>query len=206
MAVSTDNDDVNALDNNEWKLITNTLNAYIMSEAIYAACELDVFSAIQSLEVPSLANIANAVGIAEYPCSILLMCLCVSTLIIKDATGLYTNHSAARKALCSHQSSSFIPFVRFNHEVQQKGMASFLDALKTGENKGIDFLAGQAASLYDRLAEAPGMSELFHDGMAAYTHFGPKIVRFKEMTTCRLLLDIGGGNGSSGTWHWTGGS
>ncbi|MCX7124417.1 MAG: methyltransferase [Gammaproteobacteria bacterium] len=67
---------------------------------------------------------------------------------------------------------------------------------KSGENEGLEFLSGDATNLYDRLAQSPGMSELFHQGMAAYTHFGPKIVKFQEMVECRRLLDIGGGNGS----------
>lgn len=189
--------DSETLDVHEWKLLTNAINAYMISEAVYAASMLDAFSKIETLPHPSLTNIAVAIGLNEYACSILLMCLCVSTLVYKDpTTALYHNHSAARKALCSDKSTSFIPFVRFNHDIQQKGMFSFLEALKSGKNEGINFLPGNALNLYDRLAQSPGMSDLFHQGMAAYTHFGPKIVTFREMATCKRLLDIGGGNGS----------
>jgi hypothetical protein len=189
--------ETDALNIDEWKLITNSINAYMISESVHAASELDVFSALERLDSPSLSNIAEVVGLTDYSCRILLMCLCCSGLIGKDpVTGFYRNHSASRKALCSHTKTSFRPFVRFNHQIQQKGMSFFLDALKSGKNEGIQFLAGEASSLYDRLAETPGMSELFHNGMAAYTHFGPKIVRFQEMEHCRRLLDIGGGNGS----------
>jgi len=186
-----------ALAIDEWKLITNSINAYMISESIYAACELDIFNTIEQLDIPSLSNIANALELNEYRCSILLMCLCCSKLINKNPkTGLYCNHSAARKAFCCDTKSSFIPFVRFNHEIQQKGMSFFLNALKSGKNEGVSFLPGNASNLYDRLAQSPGLSELFHNGMAAYTHFGPKIVKFKEMAECKRLLDIGGGNGS----------
>ncbi|MDP1574958.1 MAG: methyltransferase [Coxiellaceae bacterium] len=190
-------DETNILDVSEWQLITNSINAYMISESIYAACELDVFSKIERLEIPSLANIAKAIGLNEYCCSILLLCLCCSTLISKDLkTHLYQNHSAARKAFCSDKKNNFIPFVRFNHDIQQKGMSFFLKALKSGKNEGVSFLPGDAENLYDRLAQSPGMSELFHDGMAAYTHFGPKIVKFEAMASCKRLLDVGGGNGS----------
>lgn len=190
-------DELEALDIDEWKLITNAINAYMISESIYAACELDVFGKIESLECPDLCHIAEAVDLDNYRCSILLLCLCTSRLISKDKnTGYYQNHSAARKALCRHTKNNFTPFVRFNHEVQQKGMFYFLDALKSGKNEGLKFLPGDASSLYDRLAQTPGMSQLFHEGMAAYTHFGPKIVPFIEMAKRKRLLDIGGGNGS----------
>lgn len=186
-----------ALNNEEWKLITNSINAYMISESIYAACELDVFGAIEKLDKPSLENIAKSVGLNDYRCSILLMCLCTSGLIIKTVdTGFYHNHPAARKALCRDNLHSFVPFVRFNHQIQQRGMGYFLDSLKSGRNEGVSFLPGESSSLYDRLAESPGLSKLFHDGMAAYTHFGPKIVHFNEMASCKRLLDIGGGNGS----------
>ncbi len=186
-----------SLDADEWKLITNSINAYMISESIYAACELDVFSKIEQLDLPDLEHIAEAIGLNQYRCSILLLCLCTSKLIIKETrTGLYRNHSAARKAFCRENKNNFIPFVRFNHEVQQKGMMFFLDALKSGKNEGLNFLPGDATSLYDRLAQSPGLSEIFHDGMAAYTHFGPKIVSFPEMAMCSRLLDVGGGNGS----------
>ncbi len=185
------------LDADEWKLITDTINAYMLSEAVYAACELDVFEKIEQLDSPNLQNIAASSGMTEYCCDILLMSLCASNLIIKDKnTGLYRNHSAARKALRTGVKNTFIPFVRFNHQVQQKGMFSFLDALKSGENRGLNFLPGEKKTLYARLAQTPGMTELFHKGMAAYTHFGPKIVTFKEATYCKQLLDIGGGDGS----------
>ena len=189
--------ETNKLDVSEWKLITHSINAYMISESVYAACELDLFNKIEQLNIPSLSNIAEAIGLNDYCCSILLMCLCSSTLIHKNSsTGLYHNHIAAKKAFCGNTKNSFAPFVRFNHDIQQKGMSFFLEALKSGENKGLSFLNGDAKNLYDRLAQSPGMSELFHEGMEAYTHFGPKIVKFEEMVFCKRLLDIGGGNGS----------
>lgn len=186
-----------SLNTEEWNLITNTINAYMISEAVYAGCELDVFSKINTLACPDLSNIAASIGLSDYSCSILLMCLCCSKLVSKNhETGLYVCHSAASKALCSNNNQSFIPFVRFNHQVQQKGMAFFLNALKSGSNEGLRLFHGVGESLYDCLAKLPGMTKLFHEGMEAYTHFGPKIVNYKEIGQCNLLLDVGGGNGS----------
>ena len=185
------------LDVDEWQLITNAINAYMISEAVYAGCELNLFEKIEGLDSPDVEHIAHAIGLSVYCCSILLLCLCSSKLIYKNKkTGFYFNHPAARKALCANKINTFIPFVRFNHQIQQKGMSYFLEALKTETNAGLAFLSGDATSLYGRLAQSEGMSDLFHAGMAAYTHLGPKIVTFEEMTHCNLLLDVGGGNGS----------
>ena len=100
--------EIDALTADEWHLITNSINAYIISEAVYAACELDVFGKIESLDCPDVKNIATAIGLTEYCCSILLLCLCSSKLISKHKnTGFYSNHPAARKALCANKKNSF---------------------------------------------------------------------------------------------------
>lgn len=188
-----------ALTPTEWNLIMECTNAYIKSDSLYAACELDLFSTIKSLDIPNLENIAEKIDCSEYATEILLLGLCCTNLISKDRdSNYYFLSTAAEKALCKDENNddSCIPFVKFNRLVQQKGMDYYVDSLKSSNNKGLSILPGNEKSLYARLQENEGMTEIFQSGMASYSIWGPKIVPFRELDMCNKLLDIGGGSGS----------
>lgn len=181
----------------EWHLIMNSMNGFVLSDTLYAASELDLFTHIETQRSPTLESLAQAMELSHHSARVLLLACCATGLIERDPTTFeYKNSTAASKALLSTSSHNLRPFIRFNHLVQQRCGARLLDSLRENRNVGLDEIHGQGETLYERLSDENGLLEIFQRGMAAYSLFGPKIVRFEELRHVRHLLDVGGGKGA----------
>jgi precorrin-6B methylase 2 len=186
------------LTNTEWKQLCDVMNGYIYSQTLVTACDLELFTCLSAHPGATQGQLAQSLGLSPHCTRILMLACCAIGLVLRDsADGGYSNSAIAEKVLVRGSRYSMLPFIQFNHRVQERCSSHLTKALKENRNAGLDEFPGGGATLYERLAEYPDLENLFHDAMGAYTRLSPKIVHLKEFSTVRHLLDVGGGDGSN---------
>ena len=186
------------LTNTEWKQLCEVMNGYIYSQTLATACDLNLFTYLSAHPHDTQEQLAEGLGLSPHCTRILMLACCATGLVIRDGIdGGYRNSEIAEKVLVCGSRYSMLPFIQFNHRVQERCSSHLTKALKENRNAGLDEFPGGGATLYERLAEYPDLENLFHDAMGAYTRLSPKIVHLTEFSTVRHLLDVGGGDGSN---------
>ena len=185
------------LTNTEWKQLCDVMNGYIYSQTLVTACDLDLFTYLSAHPGATQEELAQSLGLSPHCTRILMLASCAVGMVRRDSAGGYRNSDIAEKVLVSDSPYSMLPFIQFNHRVQERCSHQLTKALKENRNAGLDEFPGGGATLYERLAEYPDLENLFHDAMGAYTRLSPKIVHLAEFSAVRHLLDVGGGDGSN---------
>jgi len=182
----------------EWKQLCGVMNGYVYSQTLVTACDLDLFTCLSAHAGATQAQVAQSLGLSPHGARVLMLACCAAGLVVRDgAGGGYRNSEIAEKVLVSGSRYSMLPFIQFNHRVQERCVGHLTKALKENRNAGLDEFPGGGATLYERLTEYPDLENLFHDAMGAYTRLSPKIVHLAEFSAVRHLLDVGGGDASN---------
>jgi hypothetical protein len=190
--------DPDPLTNKEWKQLCDVMNGYIYSQTLVTACDLDLFTLLSAHPGATQEQLAQSLGLSPHCTRILMLACCAVGLVLRDsADGGYRNSGIAAKVLVSGSPYSMLPFIQFNHRVQERCSSHLTKALKENRNAGLDEFPGGGATLYERLAEYPELENLFHDAMGAYTRLAPRMLHLAEFSAVRHLLDVGGGDGSN---------
>jgi O-methyltransferase domain/Dimerisation domain len=183
--------------NAEWNQLCGIMNGYIYSQTLATACDLDVFTFLETHPQATLDAIAEGLGLSQYAARVLMLACCATKLIVKNERGQYANSGLASKVLVARVPYSMIDFIKFNHQVQQRCSVHLTAALREKRNAGLDEFPGEGNTLYSRLAAYPDVEALFQRAMGAYTRLSPKMAHLPEFEHVRKLLDVGGGDGSN---------
>lgn len=190
--------DLAPLSNTQWKQLCDVMNGYIYSQTLVSACDLDLFTYLSAHPGATQEELAQSLGLSSHCTRILMLACSAVGMVSRDSGGAgYRNSEIAEKVLVSGSPYSMLPFIQFNHRVQERCSRHLTKSLKENRNAGLDEFPGSGATLYERLAEYPDLENLFHDAMGAYTRLSPKMVHLAEFSTVQHLLDVGGGDGSN---------
>ena len=173
------------------------MNGYIYSQTLVAACELNVFAYLSAHPGATQEECGRGLNLSPYCTRILMLACCAVGVVSRDGSGKYRNTALAEKVLVPSSPYSMVPFIHFNHRVQERCSSHLVEALKQNRNAGLDEFPGVGNTLYERLVEYPELESLFQEAMGAYTRLAPKIVDLSEFSTVKHLLDLGGGDGSN---------
>jgi hypothetical protein len=186
------------LSNEEWKQLCDVMNGYIYSQTLATACDLDLFSYLATNPGVTQEDLARSLGLSRHCTRILMLAVCTAGLVSRDSkTGRYYNSGISEKVLVSGSPYSMIPFIQFNHQIQERCITHLTNALKENRNAGLDEFPGPGATLYERLIGYPQLESLFQKAMGAYTCLSPKMLDRTEFAEVSHLLDVGGGDGSN---------
>jgi hypothetical protein len=184
--------------NREWQQLCEIMNGYIYSQTLVTACDLKLFTHLSEKPGATREDLERILGLSEHGTRVLMLAACACGLVQRNAeTGRYYNSSLSQKVLLEETRQSMIPFVQFNHKVQQRCIAQFTRSLKENRNAGLDELPGDGITLYQRLTSYPELETLFQQGMGAYTRLSPNMLDVSEFAEIQSLLDVGGGDGSN---------
>ena len=179
----------------EWQSLCEMMNGYIKTQVLSTACDLGAFDAIEN--GATVESLPKRLGIGEQGGRVLLLGLRQLKLVTVDESGSIFNAPLARRCLLSSARQSMVPFVHLNDKIQHRACLHFTRALREGRNAGIDEFAGDASTLYGRMAMDPTLESLFHEGMGAYTRLSPRMMAINEFDDVSVLLDLGGGDGTN---------
>jgi O-methyltransferase domain/Dimerisation domain len=175
----------------EWKHLREIMNGYIYSQTLAAACELDLFSYLSAHPGVTQEELARGPNLSPYCTRILMLACCAVAVVRRDTCGGYGNTALVKKVLVRSSPYSMVPFVHFNHRVQERGSRRLAEALRQHRNE----FPGGGGTLYERLVDYPELEAVFQKAMGTYTRLAPKILHLSEFS--RHLLDVGGRDASN---------
>ena len=179
----------------EWQSLCEMMNGYIKTQVLSSACDLGVFDVIE--RGATVASLPRQLEIGEHGCRVLLLGLRQLKLVRVNDEGTIENSPLARRCLLRGSKQSMVSFVHLNDKIQHRACLHFTRALREERNAGLDEFAGDAPTLYGRLATDPALEQVFHEGMGAYTRLSPRMMAVKEFGDVSMLLDVGGGDGTN---------
>lgn len=166
----------------------------IAFEMLHAASVLGVFDHVAAHPGTTAAQLGEALGLAPYPCDILVTGLRGLDLLLGDDTGL-TNAPLVDECFVKGEDGRHLPFI---HDVVNPGMSELIDSLRTGENLGLRHFPGEGATLYDRLESDRHKLNLLHDHLRATSDtILADLVDTGVLSGRRHLLDVGGGTATN---------
>lgn len=165
---------------------------YAMFEALFAACELDLFTTLSVKPGMTASEISAELGLPAHSTRLLLLTCCSMELLVKDGDRYYDS-DVSEKILVRGKPKCAIPFVRSGQFLQYKGFYHLLEAFREGTNVGLrEYENGH---LYDSLSPNPELEVVLYDAMAAIwelSHSG--LDDIPELCQVSHLLDVAGGN------------
>lgn len=180
-----------------WLVFGESLNGYIRTEILTAACELGLFTFLNEMGSATMEQVAERCGISQHGARILMLGCCEAGLAERKADGKYRNTPASATYLVEGEPFCMLAFVRFTREVQQKTSSLFIDSLRAGRAVGLRALGhDDTKTLYEAFATDKKLEELFHTAMAEYSKMSCLDCAAEDLQGVRRILDIGGGNGS----------
>lgn len=187
-----------AFSNDEWTQLGQVMNGYIYSQTLATACDLGLFTFLSENPGATREALRRTMGLTAHGTRVLMLAACAAGLVRRDGeSGGYRNSEMAEKALVAGSPYCMLPFIQFNHRIQQRCSSRLTTALQEGRNAGLDEFPGPGATLYERLAGYPELESLFQQAMGAYTRLSPRVLDLAEFSEVRHLLDVGGGDGSN---------
>ncbi len=182
----------------EWTLLFDTINAYVRTQTLITACDLDLFSLLASEPGLTLNEIAEKISISPYSARVLLLCCCETKLIYKDKdTKRYYNSSAAQKMLNSKEKYSMLGYILFNSKIQKPTLEYFTDSIKSNIAQGLNAFPGDGKTLYERLSSQPELETIFQNGLSAYSHWmSSRLLSVNEFKDSKNILELAGGDGT----------
>jgi hypothetical protein len=165
---------------------------YAMFQALYAACELDLFTKLHQNPGMTADELSRALDLPAHSTRLLLLTCSSMELVVKSADRYYNSY-VSEKILIPGKAKCAIPFVRSGQFLQYKGFYHLLAALKQETNAGLkEYREGH---LYDRKSANPELEVVLYEVMAAIWELShPGLDNIVELREVRHLLDVAGGN------------
>lgn len=182
-----------------WTKVFDVMNGYALSEALYAATELDIFGILERRGPLLLEEIAAAAEIEINAARVLLLGICATELVARDPDNKrYSNSQAASEFLVDGVKTNLRPYVQFSEKIQRVGMLRLADSVRGSRNEGLELFPGAGRTLYERLRSHEELQDLFQSALSVYSDYLlDACLQVPELHIVRRFLDVGGGNGTT---------
>src|SRR5687768_5340152 len=176
------------------------VGGFAFFEVMYSAARLGLFTYLARNPGSAIGPIGNALDIAAYPLRVLMLA-CTSLRLVKKEGELYWNEPESN-LLDATQPGNLLPFLEGYHSILYKPMSRLHEAVQGGRNVGLDEIAGEGKTLYEKLENLPRLERVFHDWMAAIGGASALNDSTLPVLDGRLngvehLVDYGGGDGAN---------
>jgi hypothetical protein len=164
-------------------------------QLLWAGVELSAFDHLSRDPGLTLPQVADRIGIAVYPCRILLVGLTALGLIRKQGDR-YSNAPVAEQMLVKGKPGYAAAILGWQAHIVYPGLMDFVESLKQGRNVGLERFPGKGNTLYQRLASDPPLERIFQDAMSALSAQAvPHLLAAYDFGVFSHLVDAGGGRG-----------
>jgi ubiquinone/menaquinone biosynthesis C-methylase UbiE len=167
--------------------------AHYRFQFLSAAFQFGLFTVLEQEPGLALPEIAVRIGLNEQPARILLLGCTTIGLLRKEGDGYH--NTPLTRPLAANPDESPATFIPWEHQGIYRAMSWFPEALKSDTNVGLQReIPGTGQTLYERLANHPGLESVFHVMMASVSRLvGEELEQKLDLSGYRHLLDIGGG-------------
>ena len=176
----------------EYKKLQPIVFGYAMFEALFAACELDMFTKLSKNPGMTLDDLARELELPDHSTRLLLLTLSSIELVVKNRDRYYNSY-VSEKILVRGKPKCAIPFVRSGQFLQYKGFYHLLDALRQETSVGLQEYA--QGHLYDRISPNRELEGVLYEVMATISELSHSgLDEIAEFNQVKHLLDVAGGN------------
>ncbi|MDT0440115.1 MULTISPECIES: methyltransferase [Streptomyces] len=174
------------------------VNAPALFNAVTTAAELRIFAFLSSKPGSDAQDIRAFCGLPAHQLRVLLQAVC-TTGLLERRDGVYHNSAVAESLLAADdEPDSWSHILTGWKEVYYPAFAHMTTALRAGTNTALQAHPGDEPTLYGRLAHDPGLEEVFHRAMTAFTlRSVDALIEQPVFDGVRHVLDVGGGDGST---------
>ena len=140
--------------------------------------------------------------------TLLRLCTLATIGALKHRGGRYANTVMSHIAFTAQDPRNLRATILWQKHIVYRPMAHLLEALGSYRNVGIQEIQGKGGTLYERLGEHPALEKIFQDSMQEISvQANDLLARYVDFASTRLLVDVGGGNGTNVlAVNWAGGS
>ena len=173
------------------------MQGHLAFQTLYAGHELGIFTYLAAHPGATRDDMAAATGLADRPTTFLLSALRTLGLITGPDTAL-RNTAVAEKHLVDGQPESYSSILNWYHALVYPLASGLTDSLRHDTNMGLDQLAGEGSTVYERLAGNAELQKIFHLGMSAISQMAVGgLVHSNHFARHRRLLDVGAGDATN---------
>ena len=166
-------------------------------QLLWAGVELRVFDVLSKQPGQTREELGQALGLAPYPCRVLLVGLTALGLIVKREDRLH-NSALAESILVLGKPDSIAPVLGWQAHIVYPGLQDFLEALRAGRNVALRRFPGSGETLYERLVSHPELEQVFQRAMSALSvQANRRIVDAYDLGRFTHIVDAGGGDGTN---------
>ena len=163
-------------------------------QQLHAASELGLFELLHRRPAAGKPAIAQQLQLSARSVDLLLLGT-TSLRLTTTAAGGYRNSAVVEDLFVRGTWPVFRDIIEFQARVAYLPASDYVESLRTGENLGIRHFPGETRDLYTRLANVPGLEELFYRCMHSWsTLSNPVLVEQVDFRDVRRVLDVGGGD------------
>lgn len=180
----------------EWGHLSETINAFFNSNALFSACELGLFEFLNTHPKSSLDEVAEGLGLSTYAARVLLLSIANTGLVEKSGEA-YSNSLAAQSFLVPENSNCLVPWVRYMQLISRESIGHYTQSLRESKNCGDGFLrTEQDGSIYEKFDQKTEFSVMFNEAMKSLSrNLVNPLKKVKEFENVSHLIDVGGGGG-----------
>lgn len=177
--------------------LTHILFGHAAFQFLHAGCELRVFELLAEARGLTADELTRRIGLSGRAAQCLLLGLTSLRLLERSADSLYRNSPLVERLLRDGQWELVRDTARFEAEIVYRGLNNFVDSLRGDTNLGLNHIGGDG-DLYQRLANSPGLEEVFFRYMSSWSRAAvPHLLSHFDFRTCRRVFDAGCGDGTN---------
>lgn len=166
-------------------------------QLLWAGVELGLYDLMSRQPGMTLAEIAQSLGIAQYPCRVLLVGLTALGVVVKESDK-YRNAALIEQMLVKGKPGYAAPILGWQAHIVYPGMQDFLASLKQSTNVGLQRFPGKGHTLYERMVSHPDLEKIFQDAMSALSRqANAHLSGAYDFGRFSHIVDCGGGDGTN---------
>ncbi len=171
------------------------LHASAAFQYLNAGIEIGVFELLQKRKALTSLQIAEEVKLSLHATRILLFGLSALELIVREGE-LYENGRIISSVFARNEWELLCVMTKFQSNIVYLGLTDFVPSLREDRNVGLERIAGEGNTLYQRFSSNPAIEGIFFDYMDAYSDFAIKhLLENIDLSKSPKILDVGGGKG-----------
>lgn len=164
-------------------------------QMLNAGCQLGLFRLLNQRPGINNAIITEELRLQPRPTQILLLGTTALGLTTRDG-GSYRNAELLEAMFQDDSWEIMEDLIAFEAHIVHPSVADFVESLRCNTNAGLRRFEGKGTDLYHRLAENPGLEQLFYRCMRSWSRLSnPILVEKADLTGVHRVLDVGGGDG-----------
>ena len=178
--------------------IAMVMGGHIFFVTLAAAARCQLFGLLHRMGPMGEVDVARHLGFQLQPARILLLGCTAMGLIKRDRSGLYSLTYLSKRLLIPEEPQNLLPIIDWQYLINYKALYDFPEALKAGDNVGLNVFPGDEPTLYERLVRQPELEGVFQKAMESISmQSNHMLAEYLDFSNVRLLVDVGGGNGTN---------